>query len=166
MGDTKQNTVGRYAMIVIPTARGLPIFADDEDEDLLARYSWYAVKNSHGDRHYAHARTPGAGAGALRVIMHRLIMDPPSKLVVHHRNNNGLDNRRENLVVVTQGRNMAESFTARGGGVHFYKSTGKWRGQIRQGSKRISIGMYLTKEEAIAAVNSARVKYGIYPPLT
>jgi len=33
--------------------------------------------------------------------IHRIIMGHPQGLVVHHKNRNGLDNRRENLLVLT-----------------------------------------------------------------
>lgn len=36
------------------------------------------------------------------LFMHRLIMEPPQGYVVHHRNGDGLDNRRRNLAVLWQ----------------------------------------------------------------
>lgn len=150
-------------MLEIPTARGLAILADDEYENVLARYSWFVVKTT-GGRFYAQARIPGLGRGAPRIAMHRMIMDPPRGMVVHHINNNGLDNRRANLVVVTQGRNTAEAQRDHGRlGVHRIAS--RYRAQIRLGKRRLSLGMFATAEEALAAVNAARVEHGFYPPL-
>ena len=34
--------------------------------------------------------------------MHRMIVDCPTGMIVHHRNGNSLDNRRENLQIMTQ----------------------------------------------------------------
>jgi hypothetical protein len=150
-------------MLEIPTARGMTILADDEYENVLARYSWFVVKTMAG-RFYAQARIPGLGRGAPRIAMHRLIMDPPRGMVVHHINNNGLDNRRANLVVVTTGRNIAEA--RRDHGRHGVHQIGRrYRAQIRLGKRRLSLGMFSTEEEALAAVLVARIEHGIYPPL-
>ena len=49
------------------------------------RYNTYAFrKKTHNDKTF-------------NVYMHRQIMHCPTNLVVHHKNHNGLDNRKENL---------------------------------------------------------------------
>lgn len=127
----------------LPTSRG-PILIDKEDEEFARQFSWYAVP-AYGGRFYAHARVPRTGK---RILMHRVLMDAPKGLVVHHRNNNGLDNRRCNLEVMTNRKNVKHAFSGRSTGVHFDAATGRWRVAIRA-----SLGMYAeeTKAREIAA---------------
>lgn len=70
---------------------------DDEDYAELSRYRW-----SLHNRGYACRWSPAANR---QVLMHRTLMRPPPGLVVDHINGNKLDNRRENLRVVTQAQN-------------------------------------------------------------
>lgn len=124
--------------IELPTRRG-PILIDREDEDLVRQFSWYAVPN-YGGRYYAHARVPKTGK---RIIMHRVLMNAPKGLVVHHRNNNGLDNRRANLEITTNRKNIKYSFAGKPTGFYLDKKTGLWRVAIRA-----SLGMYFEEEAA------------------
>jgi len=87
----------------IELASGHTVLADDADMELLLPHSWYLSRAAGSNRLYAAARIRGT---RLKVRMHRLIMDPPPGMVVHHINNNGLDNRRCNLEVVTTRQNL------------------------------------------------------------
>lgn len=40
------------------------------------------------------------------VPIHRIIMEPPDNMVVHHKNHNTLDNRKSNLEIITQHENL------------------------------------------------------------
>lgn len=132
----------------IETASGHVILADDADAALLNQYGWYVVKAGDG-RLYAQAREPGTGK---RVKMHRLLMAPPKGKVVHHINNNGIDNQRANLEVTTTRQNIRYHFEGKETGAHFHKQTGKWRSQRRDPEgRRVSLGLHPTREEAMAA---------------
>jgi len=132
----------------IETTSGHTILADDADYPVLGGYSWW-VNRAGGGLLYAQARVPKSGK---RVLMHRLLMDPPSDLVVHHKNNNGLDNRRSNLMVTTQQVNTRFAFV----GPHCVHQQGaRWRAQPRdETGKQISLGMYDTEEQAKAVVQN------------
>lgn len=135
----------------ITTTSGHTILADDADGALLAQYSWYVVKTSDG-RLYAQARDCGNGK---RIKMHRLLMAPPKTMIVHHRNNDGLDNRRANLEVASTRQNTRYHFEGKETGIHFHKRSGKWRAQLRGlDGTRVSLGMYGTRDAALAAINS------------
>ena len=134
--------------MIFYTASGHEILADDADCLLLCRYSWYANKTSSG-RLYAHARIPWTDE---RISMHRLLMEPPPELIVHHKNNNGLDNRRCNLQVTTNLINIRYAHMT-ADSVH--EQDGRWRAQPRdETGTRISLGGYETREKAWAAVQN------------
>lgn len=137
----------------IMTPSGHEVLADDADAELLSQFSWYIVKNGYG-RLYAQAHHKQVGGVNKRIKMHRLLMDPPKYAVVHHKNNDGLDNRRGNLEITTHRQNSRYASTWHDRhGVHLHKQTGKWRAQTRdQNGERVSLGMYATKDEATDAV--------------
>jgi hypothetical protein len=91
-----------FVHMQIDTHNGGIILADDADYELLSQYNWHTQKG--GNTHYAYARlrSKGRGTGPGKIVsMHRFLMKPDPDLVVHHRNGNGLDNRRANLQVTT-----------------------------------------------------------------
>lgn len=137
--------------MIIETARGLQISVDDNDYDFLSQFSWCAVPVANG-RFYAWARV----GGGKRSSMHRLLLNAPAGMVVHHKNNNGLDNRRENLELTSQSYNLRAARHDRVVGVHQHKGTGKWRAQIRLEGKRISLGLHPTQEAAMQAIEATR----------
>ena len=86
----------------IDTHNGFVILADDADYELLAQYSWHGRKLGNTAYAYARIRSKGRGYGSGKIMsMHRFLMKPDPDLVVHHRNGNGLDNRRANLQITT-----------------------------------------------------------------
>lgn len=84
----------------VPLSRGQVALIDDEDLEKVAFRSWHAVPTIMGG-FYAAGTVDGKTA-----YMHRLIMGvTDSKLQVHHKNHNTLDNRKANLEVMTNQRN-------------------------------------------------------------
>jgi len=69
------------------------------DYDWLSSFSWFPLKSAHSV--YVCTRKIIAGR-TYTIRMHRLIMDAPSFMKVHHINHDTLDNRRENLQLVTE----------------------------------------------------------------
>lgn len=67
----------------IKLANGKTVLIDDEDFEKLSGFQWKAHPQ---------------GYVSMEFLMHRFLMHPvPPGYVVHHRNGNKLDNRRENL---------------------------------------------------------------------
>ena len=80
-------TKGKFALV---DRDDLPLVQSRQWQVLKARYGWYARS--------------GGGSNPT-VMMHRAIACPPTGMVVHHINGDGLDNRRENLQVCTPREN-------------------------------------------------------------
>jgi hypothetical protein len=88
----------------IPLSKGKVAIVDAADYWWLVRMSWYARK-SRTD--YYAVRNVRENGGFRTFRMHRLITNCPSDMEVHHKNNNTLDNRRENLEVCTGRENLS-----------------------------------------------------------
>ena len=87
-------------------------------------------------------------------------------LVVDHIDNNPLNNRLNNLQLVTHRQNSSKDM--KGGsskyvGVNWNKRDSKWRSQIRYKDKKIHLGQYTTEEEAHEAYQTAlrRIDQGL-----
>lgn len=91
------------------------------------------------------------------IRLHRFIMKCPEDMVVDHINHNTLDNRRKNLRICTQHENSMNKSNIKG--VRWESDREKWRADICYKGKRINLGRYKTKEEAIEAREKAEEEY-------
>lgn len=82
-----------------------------------------------------------------------------------HINHNTLDNRKCNLLVVSNGENMqnrrgaAKNSKSGVRGVYWDKKNKRWRAQIGLNGKVIRVGDFVRIEDAKYTVESARRKY-------
>ena len=106
--------------------------------------------------------------------VHRLVAkafipnDDPTKDVVDHIDNNPGNNNVSNLRWVSQRENTMNSTISKNNssgvkGVSLHKKSGKWSAYIWQNRKKVHLGLFRTKEEAILArVNAAEEMFGEY----
>lgn len=95
-------------------------------------------------------------------LIHRLVVGAKKGQIVDHINRNKLDNRKENLRIVTRQQNIVNSVTK---GITFNKLKEKYQARITTGNKRKSLGYYETEEEAMRAYQQAHLKvYGEFSP--
>lgn len=152
-------------MVRIPLTgeRGAGLFAliSPEDEHLTLNRRWYLAGDYVASRKWEEKRG---------ILLHRLIMGFPEGLVVDHINDDPLDNRRENLRIVTRGQNSGRGHRRNKTGyrgVTFHADRSNTRGgkrysaAIRVDGRSTFLGLFHTAEEAAAAYDArAIVVYG------
>ena len=92
--------------------------------------------------------------------MHRVILDAPTGVPVHRRNELRLDNRRANLRLATLSQSRADARlrsdnTSGYRGVTRSRRDGRWQAQIQVAGKRHFLGYFSYKEEAAQAYDAA-----------
>lgn len=98
------------------------------------------------------------------LALSRYIMNYNGKNYVDHINGNRLDNRLENLRVVTPTQNARNKRSRQGSssqyvGVTFEKKSKKWVAQLKIGAKNIKIGRFVTEYDAHIARKQTEQKY-------
>ena len=94
----------------------------------------------------------------------RKLLNAPDNLEVDHINHDRHDNRLENLRLVTRQQNvfnrrLNKNNTSGYKGVYRVKNSKRWYAHIMLDYKFISLGGYVTKEDAALAYNLAAKKY-------
>jgi len=87
-----------YLCCYIRLNRDLVALVDPDDWVRLHKYHWYARKTKNG--FYA-VRKVRIGQKRQLIYMHREIAGTPAGMETHHKNTFKLDNRKENLDIVT-----------------------------------------------------------------
>lgn len=129
---------GKYALV------------DDKDYELVSRYRWFLNQDGY-------AISGRKRRSDKSILMHRMVMNTPTGMLTDHKNQDKLDNRRENLRICNtseNNRNMRPG--ARGGssrftGVYFCKTRKLWVAMIKGESKRYNLGRFATEIEAALA---------------
>jgi len=145
----------------IPLTKGFVALVDDEDYARVSQYKWCALTRNNYDTVYA-VRAVRIGGKCKTIMLHRLILNLPRsrKPEVDHKDNNGLNNQKQNLRICTYSENGANQRKTRGAsskykGVHWDKGRSKWRSEINVAGCRISLGRFSSEEEAGEAYDKA-----------
>lgn len=129
---------------------------DDADYQHVNKWHWRLNRNGYA------ARGHWNGERYEKMYLHRYLMKPPFGMEVDHINRIKLDNQRANLRVVTRRVNALNQGTPRTNtsghkGVSWFKPAKLWTAYINHASleKRLYLGYFKTKDEAIAARQEA-----------
>lgn len=152
----------------IPLTKGFVALVDDEDYDRLMQHSWYVMKNFN--TYYA-TRTfypPGEKGKKVTIQMHREVLGlaPGEKILVDHKDRNGLHNTKLNLRLPSgslsaYNRSFPEKASSPFRGVFLFKN-GKycyWRAAIRVNRVLIHLGSFPNAATAAIAYDQAAIKY-------
>ena len=150
--------------------QGKVALVDDEDFERVNQYKWH----TYFDKTNCYAERKETVNGIrVKVKMHRFIMNAKENEVIDHRDNNGLNNQKENLRPCTtaeNNRNLSaygisaykgvtiteRNCKAKDGSVKQYKY---FRARITINGKSVSLGLFKSEIEAAKAYNEAAVKF-------
>jgi hypothetical protein len=124
----------------------------EEDAPLLSKFTWYQT-----DKGYAATSISGA-----TVLMHRFVMDAKGRNnIVDHINGDRLDNRRENLRIVShsvnnQSRSPIKKFPFIG--VYFNKERRKYYAEFKKEKVRKKMGPFETPFDAALSYDREIIK--------
>lgn len=132
---------------------------DDSDYSFLSKYIWFEWKLPKQNTSYIRKKLDGK-----QILLHRLITGCPAELFVDHINGDGLDNRRDNLRIVTKSQNnfnhvKYDNKSSKYLGVCYKKDHNKWmaRGRSAQGIT-LHLGYFSKEEDAAIAYNDFCIK--------
>ena len=147
--------LGKYSNLIF--------LVSPEDQEHISGFKW------HHTNGYAARYIRRSGKKSSMPMHHEIMGIPKSGFVVDHINGNALDNRRNNLRIVSIRENVINQSLHKNNTSGFKgvsKFDSRWRAYITPNRKQISLGIHKTKEEAARAYNKAALEiYGAFAKL-
>ena len=158
-------------MKYIELSRGYKTIVDDEDYKYLSSFKWYVSITPRTN--YARTFCKNKLGKRNGIMMHRMILGLSASDIIctDHINHDGLDNRKNNLRLVSYSQNGMNRrknsvATSKYKGVCLTKD-GTWQVQIRKNGKLFYLGRFKTESEASCIYkNTAKELFGEYSYVT
>lgn len=139
--------------------RGFVALVDDDLLEELSHYSWRVSRRAQKSERYSVVRTDWSRRPTPRIVsLHRQVIQACPGQIVDHINRDPLDNRRENLRVVTVAQNAmnrSKSVTAASRYLGVYRFKARWVAKIGSGGKLLHLGLFDSEIEAAQAFDLA-----------
>lgn len=136
--------------------KGAFFLIDIQDYPLVSRYRWTRRKEGYF--------VASCGKRNSHIMLHRLIMNPPSGVLVDHIDGDPANCRRSNMRLCDSAGNARNVRTQRNNkcglkGVYWADDRKKWRAEITVNRRHIHIGSFETGEEAARAYDKYALRY-------
>lgn len=142
--------------ILIPLTQNKFAIVDEDMEQSLSTHRW-CVNNGYARRADYSTGSPVA------IFMAVAIMNPPAGTEVDHINGNPLDNRRENLRIVTPQNNARNKVHRKNSsgytGVTWVKRINRWQATITVNNKTLNLGYFDIPRDASDAYQKAAAEH-------
>ena len=139
-------------------------------KDKIAGYivSYPSNENNKEPLQYRYVRIDNKSYRLHRLVWIYVHGTIPNSMDIDHINGNGLDNRLDNLRLVSRqenAKNRKATNNIKHGtfGISYYKPLSKWRAMIKNNGILEHIGYFDTKEDAIIARKNKEKEYGFHP---
>lgn len=155
----------------IQLSQGKVALVDDGDFEWLNQWKWHSIRKPN-NRFYASRQTKitrtDKGQRQTMLLMHRFILSPDKRLVIDHKDGNGLNNQRNNIRVCTtaqniQNRRKLPTNTLGLKGISIEVGNGRktpaYKAGIMIEGTLHYLGCYKTPEEAAKVYDDAARKY-------
>lgn len=140
-------------MVKIPLTQNKFTLIDDEDFERVNQFKWHFVNGKYGG--YARRTlNPKPSIGRYKhkdIYLHAFLLKPSKNMMVDHINHDTLDNRKDNLRIVTASENAMNRKKRNDNttgyiGINIEK--GKYRVSIRKDGKTFHFGGYTNIQHA------------------
>ena len=138
--------------IKLANGKGIAL-VDDKDYEILSNYKWRLCCNNYAGNHFT------INGKQKSELMHRIIMNPQKNMEIDHIDNNGLNNQKNNLRIVTHQQNMMNSSkiknkSSKFKGISWDKNRNKWYTEIFFSGKKYFLGRFTNEIDAARAYNT------------
>lgn len=144
----------------IVLTQGKVAIVDHCNSNIGGKYKWYYSTTGYA-RNWSKKKGSKIRTGC---YLQHALMWCPKGYQIDHINGDKLDNRMENLRIVTYKQNAQNSAiksnnTSGYKGVSLTKEKNKWRAYININKKQVNLGRFIKKEDAAKAYNIAATKH-------